>query len=90
VQRLALVLAALAVIASGLAAPGPAVALGLGIAAIGTGRVAYARRTLPGSARLAGAAAITIGCIACLLGGLRIAMTLAAIGHLERMLGVPS
>lgn len=84
-QRVALVLATLALVAAALPAPGQYLALGLGIAATGTGRIAYSRRALPGLARLAGAAAITIGCLAVLLGGLRVAITLAAIGHLERL-----
>jgi len=85
-QRLALAFAFGAVVAAGLASPGQFLAIGLGIAAIGAGRIAYMRRTAPGSARLAGAAAITIGCIGLLLGLVRVAITLAAIGHLERMI----
>jgi hypothetical protein len=85
-QRLALALAFGAVIAAGLPAPGQFVAVGLGIAAIGTGRVVYTRRTLPGSVRLAGAAALTVGCIGLMLGLVRGAITFAAIGHIERMI----
>ena len=85
-HRLALLCAFGAAFAAGLPAPGQYVALGLGIAALGTGRVAYARRGV-GWHRLLGAAAMTVGAIGLLLGGVRVAMTLLAIGHLERMLG---
>lgn len=83
---LALALAVAAVVSAGLAAPGQLVAIGCGIAAIGVGRVAYARRTASGSARLGGAAAITVGAIGLLLGVVRVAIILAAIGHVEHML----
>jgi hypothetical protein len=86
-QRLALVLAFGAMFAVGLPAPGQFFAIGLGIAAVGTGRIAFARRTLPGLGRLAGAAAITVGVIAILLGLARVAITIAAIRHLERLVG---
>ena len=84
-QRLALAVAVGAVIAAWLPAPGQFVGLGLGVLAIGTGRIAYIRRTYSGSARLAGAAAITIGCIGLVLGGARVALTLAAIGRLRQL-----
>jgi hypothetical protein len=86
-QRLALVLAVGALVAAGLPAPGQFFAIGLGIAAIGVGRVAYARRAVPGLARLAGAAAMTVGAIGLLLGTARVVITLAAIRHLERLIG---
>jgi hypothetical protein len=60
--------------------------MGLGLGAIGIGRLAYARRTAPGGARLAAAAAIAVGTIAVVLGAARVAMTLAAIRHIERLL----
>jgi hypothetical protein len=85
--QVALVLAFGAMFAVGLPAPGQYLAIGFGIAAIGTGRVAFARRALPGLSRLAGAAAITVGAIALLLGLARVAITLAAIRHLERLVG---
>jgi hypothetical protein len=87
VSRLALALAAAALVAAGCASPGLYAALGLGVAAIGTGWVAYRRRGSPGASRLAGAAAVTLGLTGVLLGALRVALTLAAIGHLDRMLG---
>jgi hypothetical protein len=62
-------------------------AIGLGIAAIGTGWLGYRRPGDPGFTRLAGAAAITVGAVGCLLGTLRVVLALAAIDHLERMLG---
>lgn len=86
-HRAALGLAICAVVAAVWAAPGPFVALGAGIAAIGTGWVAYGRREAPGMARLAAAGAITVGGVGLLLGGLRVVVALAAIRHLERMIG---
>jgi len=86
VVRLALACAFGAMIAAGLPAPGLYVALGLGIAAIGCGRVAFRRRDATGGARLAGAVAIAVGTIGALLGAARIALVLAAIRHVERML----
>lgn len=83
---LALALAVTAVIAAGLAAPGQLVAIGCGIAAIGVGKVAYGRRTASGAARLGGAAAMTVGAVGMTLGVVRVAIILAAIGHVENML----
>jgi len=87
VTRTALALAAAALVAAGWASPGLYLALGFGLAAMGTGCVGYRRREAPGLARLASAAAVTLGATALLLGGLRVALALAAIGHLDRMLG---
>ena len=84
--RLALACAFGAMIAAGLPAPGLYVALGLGIAAIGCGGVAFRRRDATGAARLAGAAAMAIGTIGTLLGAARVALVLAALGHVDRML----
>jgi hypothetical protein len=86
-HRLALALAACAVLAALWRAPGPYLAISTGIAAIGTGWVVYGRRAAAGGVRLAAAGAITAGAIGLLLGGLRVVIALAAIGHLERMLG---
>jgi hypothetical protein len=86
-HRAALALAAGAVVAAACQAPGQYLAIGGGVAAIGTGWIAYGRRGSPGAARLAAAGAITAGGIALLLGALRVAIALAAIGHLGRMLG---
>ena len=86
-HRVALVLALGAVLAAAVPAPGQYLAIGGGIGAIGTGWVAYGRRGAPGAARLAAAGALTVGGIGLLLGVLRVAIAVAAIGHLERMLG---
>jgi hypothetical protein len=85
--HVALALSVCAVVAAALPTPGLFVALGLGIAAIGAGWLGYRRTGDPGFTRLAGAAAIAIGMLGCLLGGLRIVLVLAAIDHLARMLG---
>lgn len=85
--HLALAVAFGAMLAAALPSPGLFLAIGLGIAAIGTGWLGYRRSGDPGFTRLAGAAAITVGAVGCLLGTLRIMLALAAIDHLERMLG---
>ncbi len=85
--RFALIAAAAAVVCAALPSPGLFAAIGLGIAAIGTGWIGYRRPGEPGFARLAGAAALTVGAVGCLLGALRVALALAAIDHLDRMLG---
>jgi hypothetical protein len=84
--RVALVLAAGAVLGAALPSPGLFVAIGLGLAAIGTGWVGY-RRPGPGFARLAGAAAIALGTVGWLLGTLRVVLALAAIDRIDRLLG---
>jgi len=84
--RLALVLAFAAMVAAGLPSPGLYVALGSGIAAIGAGLSRVTRRDLPGAARLAGAAAVTVGALGCLLGAARVAMTVVAIDRIDRLL----
>jgi hypothetical protein len=76
-----------ALLAAALPSPGLFLAIGLGIAAIGTGWLGYRRAGAPGGTRLAGAAAITLGAMGGLLGTLRVALTLAAIDHLDRLLG---
>jgi hypothetical protein len=86
VGKLALGLAFAATIAAGLPSPGLFLAIGLGIAAIGCGYERFGRRDLPGSARLSAAAAMTVGAIGCLLGIARVAMVLAAIAKIDRML----
>ena len=84
-QRLALALAVGALVAVGLPAPGQFVAIGLGIAAMGSGWVMFRRRTAAGGARLLGAAAVTVGGVGLVLGAVRVVITLAAIGHLEQL-----
>jgi hypothetical protein len=83
----ALVIALGAVLAAALPSPGLFVAIGGGIAAIGAGWVGYRRSGDPGFTRLAGAAAITVGAVGALLGVLRVVLALAAIDHLDRLLG---
>ena len=85
--RIALIAAAGAVACAALPSPGLFAAIGLGIAAIGTGWLGYRRPGDPGFARLAGAAAVTVGAVGCLLGVLRVALALAAIDRVDRLLG---
>jgi len=85
--RAALVLAFAAMAAAGLPAPGLYFAIGLGIAAIGSGYATFSRRTAPGGTRLAAAAAIAVGAIGTVLGCVRVAIVLAAIDRIDRMLG---
>jgi hypothetical protein len=82
----ALVAAIGAVLAAALPSPGLFVAIGLGIAAIGAGWVGFQRTGDPGFTRLAGAAAMTLGTLGGVLGGLRVALAVAAIGHLDRLI----
>jgi len=85
--RLALALAFAAMLAAGLPWPGHFLAIGLGIAAIGSGWLAYSRPGAPGSTRIVAAAAITVGMLGFLLGTARVVMVLAAISRIDRMLG---
>jgi hypothetical protein len=85
--RIAMMLALAAVVAAALPAPGLFFAIGLGIAAIGCGWLAYTRREAPGASRLIAAAAVAVGSLGLLLGGARVAITLAAIDRIERLLG---
>jgi hypothetical protein len=85
--RIALIAAAGAVACAALPSPGLFAAIGLGIAAIGTGWLGYRRPGEPGFARLAGAAAVTVGAVGCLLGALRVALALAAIDRVDLLLG---
>ena len=85
-QRCALVLAVAGIVAVSARVPGPFLAIGLALAAIGTGIVGYQRRTAPGGLRLVAAGAITVGAIVLLLGAARIGLTLAAIDHIAAML----
>lgn len=85
-SRVALAFAFGAMIAVGLPSPGLYLALCLGIVACGCGRIQFARRDLPGSMRIAGAAAITIGALACGLALARVIIVTVAIHHIDRML----
>lgn len=86
-HRAPLGLALVALIAAALPSPGLYLAVGAGIAAIGTGWVGFRAAELPGAARLIGATAVTLGGVGLLLGVVRMALVLAAISRLERMLG---
>jgi hypothetical protein len=83
----ALAIALCALVAAALPSPGLFVAIGLGIAAIGTGWLGYRARGAPGFRRLAGAAAITIGAMSCSLGVVRVGFALAAIDRIDHMIG---
>ena len=85
--HIALGVAFCALVATALPSPGLFVAIGLGIAAIGTGWLGYRRPGAPGFGRLAGAAAITVGAMGCALGMVRAALALAAIDRLAHMFG---
>ena len=85
--RLALALALSAAAAAGLPSPGLYLAIGLGLGAIGCGWVGFSRRTAPGPARLASAAAITVGAIGLVLGVVRVAIVLAAIDRIDHLVG---
>ena len=85
--RVSLMIALTALIAAVLPSPGMYIGLGAGVAALGYGWTAYARPDRPSQERLFGAAAMTVGSAGALFGALRIALTLAAIGKLERLLG---
>ena len=85
--RIALIAAAGAVACAALPSPGLFAAIGLGIAAIGTGWLGYRRPGEPGFARLAGVAALTVGAVGGLLGALRVVLALAAIDRVDHLLG---
>ena len=85
--RLALTFAVGALVAAALPSPGLFVAIGLGIVAMGCGWLGYTQRSAPGARRLAAAAAIAVGAIGCVLGTLRVVMTLVAIDRIDGMLG---
>lgn len=82
-----MVLALAALVACAVPSPGLYLAIGMGIAAIGTGWCGFRDRARPGASRLAGAAAVMLGGTAMLLGAVRVAIALVAIDHVERMLG---
>ena len=86
-SRIALTLAFGAMLAAGLPSPGLYLAIGLGIAAIGSGWLGFTQRSAPGARRLASAAAITVGVLGVLLGSARVVMTLVAIDRIDGMLG---
>ena len=85
-STVALVLAIAAAVAAALPWPGMFIAMGLGIASIGLGVVAYRRRSDPGGRRIAGAAAIAVGALGLALGSARFVLTLLAVDKLESLL----
>jgi hypothetical protein len=85
--RLALVCAFGAMLAAGLPSPGLYLAIGLGLAAIGSGWLGYRRKNAPGAPRLASAAAMAVGVLGVVLGSVRVVMVLAALDRIDRMLG---
>jgi hypothetical protein len=80
---------ALAALALGLvlcAMPWLWLGLGLGILAVTAGWTTYRHPGLTGGVRLAGAAASSVALLAVLLATTRVALSLAAVARLERML----
>ena len=65
---------------------GKYLALGLGLFATAAGWLTYRRSGTRARPRLLAAAAMTLGLVAVLLGGAKIALTLAALGRLEQLL----
>lgn len=61
--------------------------LGAGILAMTAGWSSYRHRGLPGAARLFGAASAAVAAAAVTLATARVALSVAAAIHLERMLG---
>lgn len=84
-MSLALALAAL--VAGALPHPGMFVAIGLAIAAAGTGWIGWQRRGAPGAQRLTAAVGVGIALIALALGGARYAVTLFAVSRLTGLAG---
>jgi len=65
---------------------GKYVALGLGLFATVAGVLAYRRSAGQARPRLLAAAGVTLGLVALVLAGAKIALTLAAVGRLEQLL----
>jgi len=82
---LALALAAL--VAGALPHPGMFVAIGLAVAAAGTGWIGWQRRGAPGAQRLTAAVGVGIALVALALGGARYAVTLFAVSRLTGLVG---
>jgi hypothetical protein len=83
---LSLLCGALASAAVAVPGSGKYLALGLGIFAAAAGALAYRQAVGKARPRLTAAAAITLGLVAVLLGGAKIALTLAATARLEQLL----
>ncbi len=84
-MSLALALAAL--VAGALPHPGMFVAIGLAVAAAGTGWIGWQRRGAPGAQRLTAAVGVGIALVALALGGARYAVTLFAVSRLTGLVG---
>ena len=82
-----LALAVAALVAGALPHPGMFVAIGLAIAAGGTGWIAWRRRSAPGAKRLTAAVGLGLAAIALALGGARYAITLFAVTKLTGLVG---
>jgi hypothetical protein len=82
---LALLAAAVAAAAVAVPGAGKLVAVGLGLAAVVAGVLAYRRGESRAGRRLAGAAGAAVGSIALLLGSAKVALTLVAIERLGRI-----
>lgn len=81
VASLALFCAILGVVCVALTGPGKLIAVGLGIFALLIGMFAYRSERRP-AARFRGAAAVALGLLALILGGLKVGLTLVAIERL--------
>lgn len=84
---LSLALALAALVAGALPHPGMFVAIGLAIAAAGTGWIGWQRRGAPGAQRLTAAVGVGIALVALALGGARYAITLFAVSRLTGLAG---
>lgn len=82
-----LALAVAALVAGALPHPGMFLAIGLAIAAAGSGWIGWRRRGAPGAQRLASAVGLGIAAIALALGGARYAITLFAVTRLAGLVG---
>jgi hypothetical protein len=82
-----LALALVALVAGALPHPGMFVAIGLAIAAAGSGWIGWRRVGAPGAQRLTSAVGLGIAVIALALGGARYAITLFAVSKLTGLVG---
>ncbi len=82
---LSLVCGVLAPFAVALPERGKFIALGLGLFAAVAGALAYRRSAGRARPRLYAAAGLTLGIVAILLGGAKIALTLAAVERLDQL-----
>jgi len=87
VALVSLALALAALVAGALPHPGMFVAIGLAVAAAGTGWIGWQRRGAPGAQRLTAAVGVGIALVALALGGARYAVTLFAVSRLTGLVG---